>query len=104
MKNAEQQLAATLAENLHASLGGLSEKHTKKLLKKVAKAARLLARKHTRLLAKEQRNAPPAPRPAASAKTAKRRAARPAPVSAAARPARAAQPAATKKAPMAAVR
>lgn len=110
MKNAEQQLATTLAENLHASIGGLNEKHTKKLLKKVAEAARMLARKHAKLLAKEQRKAHPAARQQPvvsrkSAKAAKSRIVPPAtPDPRAARAARAAtKPASAGKAALAAV-
>ncbi|WP_210521177.1 hypothetical protein [Hymenobacter terricola] len=53
MKNAEKQLRDALAESLQLNLGGLNEKHTKKLQKAVARTAKQLARKFAKLTAKE---------------------------------------------------
>ena len=56
MKNAERLLRTTLTESLQLSLTGLNEKHTKKLRKTVARAVNQLARRFSKLTAKEQRN------------------------------------------------
>lgn len=53
MKNTEHQLRASLTESLQLNLNGLNEKHTKKLRKTVARAAKQLARKYAKLTAKE---------------------------------------------------
>jgi hypothetical protein len=53
MKNATKQLRTALAESLQLNLSGLNEKHTKKLQKTVARAAKQLARKFAKFTAKE---------------------------------------------------
>lgn len=53
MKNAEHQLRTALTESLQLNLNGLNEKHSKKLQKTVARAAKQLARKFAKLTAKE---------------------------------------------------
>ncbi|GAB3639135.1 hypothetical protein GCM10027422_47260 [Hymenobacter arcticus] len=55
MKKSESQLQAALAESLQASLTGINEKHAKKLQKIVANAAKKIARKFAKLLAKEHK-------------------------------------------------
>ena len=55
MKKLESQLQATLAESLQANLHDLSGKHAKKLQKTVASAAKKIARKFAKLLAKERK-------------------------------------------------
>ena len=56
MKNAERQLQAALTESLQLNLNGLNEKHTKKLRKTVARTVKQLARKFSKLTAKELKN------------------------------------------------
>lgn len=56
MKNAERQLQAALTESLQFNLNGLNEKHTKKLRKTVARTVKQLARKFSKLTAKELKN------------------------------------------------
>jgi ribosomal protein S17E len=56
MKKSEHQLQVALAESIQANLNGLSEKHAKKLQKTVASAARRVAKKFAKLLAKEPKH------------------------------------------------
>lgn len=56
MKNAERQLQTALTESLQLNLNGLNEKHTKKLRKTVARTVKQLARKFSKLTAKELKN------------------------------------------------
>jgi hypothetical protein len=57
MRNPKHQLSTDLAESLQANLGGLNEKHAKKLQKTVAKAALKVASKFEQLQDKERRAA-----------------------------------------------
>ncbi len=53
MKKSESHLRTALVKSLQADLTGLSKKHAKKLRKTVARAAKKIARKFTKLLAKQ---------------------------------------------------
>ena len=55
MKKTESNLQNALSENLQANLPGLSEKRAKKLQKTVDKATKKIARKFTKLLARQHK-------------------------------------------------
>jgi len=53
MKKSESHLRTVLVESLQANLSGLNEHHAKKLQKTVARAAKKIARKFAKLMAKQ---------------------------------------------------
>jgi DNA polymerase/3'-5' exonuclease PolX len=79
MKKSEAQLQKALAESLHTKLTGLSDKSAKKLRKTVANAAKKIARKFTKLLAKEHKAGQVAASVLVPPKAAARRADKPVP-------------------------
>ena len=71
MNKSHHQLLETLTECLQAKLSGLSEKHTKKMQKPIANAAKKLVRKYAKLEAKARKGNKKA-KPLAALPTAKK--------------------------------
>lgn len=56
MKDSKNQFSAEVAESLHANLGGLNKKHTKKLQKTVVSTAEKLSKTFAKMLGQEAKS------------------------------------------------